>query len=337
MSNLILIFLFILWTIFGSFASVLIHRIYTHKSWIMTGRSHCPECNSTLTFLDLFPVFSYLFLLWKCRHCHKKIPAIYPILEITMGIFFVLSWAFLVDLNLIIFLNTLEIIKLILFLTISFVIVIMIFYDILYMLVADEIMIPSILTLFLLLIWASQFPQINNVFWYYKTFENDFFNIKIVNALLGSFCIYTFFYLQILIPGVIYSFKNKKPKITWELLVYYPYFPIYMIYDHIKHLLGKNKKEVEENIEDTEEIPSWMWWWDLRIAIFMWLVWGFKIAMIWLLLAYLIWSIVWIIVIIKKGRESSMIPFWPFLWIWLFLSLIFYDKILNLYFLYVLK
>ncbi len=46
------------------------------------GRSQCPQCHNTLSILDLLPVFSYLFLSGKCRHCKKPIGRTYLILEL---------------------------------------------------------------------------------------------------------------------------------------------------------------------------------------------------------------------------------------------------------------
>jgi len=44
--------------------------------------SACPHCDHRLSALDNIPVLSFLFLLGKCRHCHKKISARYPLVEI---------------------------------------------------------------------------------------------------------------------------------------------------------------------------------------------------------------------------------------------------------------
>ncbi len=92
--------LFVFGTLFGSFASVLIWRIRSKEGGIMTGRSHCPKCNHTLGALDLFPIFSYLFLGGKCRFCQEKISPVYPFLELTTGLLFMLSGYLLIDQNL---------------------------------------------------------------------------------------------------------------------------------------------------------------------------------------------------------------------------------------------
>ena len=79
---------FIFWTIFGSFISVLIWRIKNNEKWILLWRSKCPKCWNILNVQDLVPIFSYIFLKWKCRYCKNKISIIYPVLELTTWIVF---------------------------------------------------------------------------------------------------------------------------------------------------------------------------------------------------------------------------------------------------------
>lgn len=78
---------FVLGTIFGSTSSALIHRLPKNISWA-TGRSECPKCHHPLAWYDLIPLLSYLFLLGKCRYCHKSIPITYLLLEIAVGLGF---------------------------------------------------------------------------------------------------------------------------------------------------------------------------------------------------------------------------------------------------------
>ncbi len=76
-------------TVFGSFFTLAVHRIPKHQD-ITHVRSYCPKCNHKLQFLDLIPVFSYIFLGGKCRYCKDKIRPRYLILEICSGIIFIL-------------------------------------------------------------------------------------------------------------------------------------------------------------------------------------------------------------------------------------------------------
>ena len=89
MDILLYILIFIMGTVFGSFFTLAIYRIPKNQDITHT-HSYCPNCNHKLGFLDLIPVFSYIFLLGKCRYCKKKIRPRYLILEILSGITFVL-------------------------------------------------------------------------------------------------------------------------------------------------------------------------------------------------------------------------------------------------------
>jgi leader peptidase (prepilin peptidase) / N-methyltransferase len=87
MSGLVLGFLVFLFGVsVGSFLNCLIYRLSVDE--IPKGRSYCPKCKHTLSYKDLIPVFSYLFLLGKCRYCKKKISLEYPLVEILTGISF---------------------------------------------------------------------------------------------------------------------------------------------------------------------------------------------------------------------------------------------------------
>jgi leader peptidase (prepilin peptidase)/N-methyltransferase len=57
----------------GSFLNVVIDRLPAGKS-IAYPPSSCDACQHRLSWPDLFPVFSYLFLRGRCRYCKAKIP-----------------------------------------------------------------------------------------------------------------------------------------------------------------------------------------------------------------------------------------------------------------------
>ncbi len=75
--------------IIGSFLNVCILRIPDQDS-VVTGRSHCMNCNSRLKWYELIPIFSYIFLLGRCRSCKSRISIQYPIIEALNGILYVL-------------------------------------------------------------------------------------------------------------------------------------------------------------------------------------------------------------------------------------------------------
>ncbi|HEX8932138.1 MAG TPA: prepilin peptidase, partial [Patescibacteria group bacterium] len=83
-----LIILFILGICIGSFLGVIVDRLPRGES-IIKGRSYCEFCKKKLTFLDLFPVFSFIFLGGRCRYCHKKLSWYYPLIELLTGLSFV--------------------------------------------------------------------------------------------------------------------------------------------------------------------------------------------------------------------------------------------------------
>lgn len=75
--------------VIGSFLNVLILRLPLKES-ITLKRSHCMTCGHTLSWYELIPLFSYLFLGGKCRHCKARISAQYPIVEAANGIMYVI-------------------------------------------------------------------------------------------------------------------------------------------------------------------------------------------------------------------------------------------------------
>ncbi|MCL2860131.1 MAG: prepilin peptidase [Oscillospiraceae bacterium] len=78
---------FTIGTLIGSFLTLAIHRIPL-KQDILIKRSYCPKCEHRLEFLDLIPVWSYIFLKGKCRYCGNKIRPRYLIIEVISGIVF---------------------------------------------------------------------------------------------------------------------------------------------------------------------------------------------------------------------------------------------------------
>lgn len=84
------VFAFIFGLIIGSFLNVLVDRIPRNESIIKT-RSHCEHCRRTLSWWDLIPLFSYLYLHGRCRYCHKHISFFYPVVEVLTGFLFMFT------------------------------------------------------------------------------------------------------------------------------------------------------------------------------------------------------------------------------------------------------
>lgn len=76
---------FLLGAALFSFMNVVAWRLPRGKN-PLTGRSFCPQCGATLTAADLVPVFSWVFLRGRCRHCKAPIPARYLLVELLGGV-----------------------------------------------------------------------------------------------------------------------------------------------------------------------------------------------------------------------------------------------------------
>ena len=68
----------------GSFVGVIAHRLPRGRS-IVGPRSECPSCGSQIAAYDNVPVISWLVLGGHCRNCNARIPARYPLIELTVG------------------------------------------------------------------------------------------------------------------------------------------------------------------------------------------------------------------------------------------------------------
>ena len=69
----------------GSFLNCTAIRICRGEDFVK-GRSHCMNCGHDLYLKDLVPIFSWVFLKGKCRYCHAKISARYPLVEIIFAL-----------------------------------------------------------------------------------------------------------------------------------------------------------------------------------------------------------------------------------------------------------
>lgn len=101
----------------GSFLNVVILRLPRRLEWewkrdarevleepelydppppgIVVERSHCPHCKTALSWYENIPLFSWLVLRGKCRHCKAPISPQYPIVELLTALLAVASvWRF---------------------------------------------------------------------------------------------------------------------------------------------------------------------------------------------------------------------------------------------------
>lgn len=124
-----IILFFILGTLMGSFYTVVGLRLPKNESFVYS-RSRCDQCKHELSFLDMVPIISYLFLGGKCRYCKSKIDILSTIIEIFTGVLFAVSfysYSFSIDL-----LIALGIVSLLIIVLVS---------DLTYLIIPDEVLI----------------------------------------------------------------------------------------------------------------------------------------------------------------------------------------------------
>lgn len=346
-------YIFVLWLIFWSFSSVIIHRLKSQKKWMFLWRSECPNCKHLLNYKDLFPVFSFLSTGWKCRYCKSKISFIYPILELSMWLIFLASAYFLVDINLILWLDVLEIIKLFFYLVMWVLTIVYVFYDILFLEIPDSVLFIQILLAYIFLAIQSYlgFNFMPNILWSFEITNIWFIGVLAFwTALIWGFYMimlkeleYIYDILILVLWGVGFYILSKifpgilleMPLASWLIWAY-----AFFLFFFLQILVSGGK---------------WMWGWDLRIAILIWLfVWIKRLFFTWLT-TYMIWSILWILIIfvqfikrykivkssnfekfkIKLGKKKysldTQIPFGPFLAVGMYLMIFFETQIMQFF------
>ena len=82
-------------SIVGSYFETTNQRIARDDNLILDSnkrflRSQCDDCKRELSWLDLFPIFSFLLLKGKCRYCKKPIKIDHLISEFLFGLIFCL-------------------------------------------------------------------------------------------------------------------------------------------------------------------------------------------------------------------------------------------------------
>lgn len=74
----------------GSFANLIADRLNVRSIW--GGRSICLNCGEKLTWRELVPVLSYIFLGGKCKHCKSKLTPSFLVSELGAGVLTVLLY-----------------------------------------------------------------------------------------------------------------------------------------------------------------------------------------------------------------------------------------------------
>ena len=146
-----IISLFLTGLFVGSFLNVLADRLPREES-VLKGRSHCEKCKKILRWYDMIPVLSFVFLKGKCRYCHTPLSFYYPVVELTTGILFTVTFVFVT--------NNFQLdqtVTLIYYLFMVSSLIVIFFADLKYGIIPDRIIFPAILVSFLYLLLNTQY------------------------------------------------------------------------------------------------------------------------------------------------------------------------------------
>lgn len=141
---MIVVIIFILGLLVGSFLNVVVYRIHRAETFVK-GFSKCLFCGHRLYAKDLIPLFSYIFLKGRCRYCKQKFSKQYFLVELSTALAFsliiinLLPGFQLANLTALLFLQILYYLVITAFLVVIFV------YDLKYYLILDKIIIPAVL------------------------------------------------------------------------------------------------------------------------------------------------------------------------------------------------
>jgi leader peptidase (prepilin peptidase)/N-methyltransferase len=87
-ATIIIVFVFLLGSVIGSFLNVCITRIPEGVSIVAPG-SRCPQCLTPIQPYDNVPIFAWMWLRGKCRSCALAISPMYPLIELGTALLFV--------------------------------------------------------------------------------------------------------------------------------------------------------------------------------------------------------------------------------------------------------
>ncbi|OGD24799.1 hypothetical protein A2819_00965 [Candidatus Azambacteria bacterium RIFCSPHIGHO2_01_FULL_40_24] len=208
---------FIFGMIVGSFLNVVIYRLNPTlqlKGGVF-GRSMCPNCKTQLKWYDLIPLFSFICLCGRCRHCRKKISWQYPMVEILSGLIWILVFSKNLDnfqftifnlqsISNLQFLNQLNLLNFFYHVLIFSTLLVIAVYDFKWKIIPDKIVYPAIIVVFLYNIFNSL------KYFNFKTFKLlnfeilKYINIEIfIYPLLAAIIAFFLFFL-------IYFFSNGR-------------------------------------------------------------------------------------------------------------------------------
>lgn len=72
----------------GSFVNVVAWRLPREES-LLAPPSHCPRCGTPLAWFENVPLFGWLLIRGRCRHCRQPVSSRYPLVELLSALLWV--------------------------------------------------------------------------------------------------------------------------------------------------------------------------------------------------------------------------------------------------------
>lgn len=192
----VIICLFALGAVIGSFLNVCIYRLPEGGSLWWPG-SHCPQCKHPIRWYDNVPIVSYILLRGRCRDCRARISPQYLIVESLTGALFALLA--------VTFLSRGEPIPCtVIYLTLACVLIVASFIDLKYMIIPDELTITGMV---LAPILSLIFPALHEFSGARRHAEAIFANAHLnglVHSLIGMAAGAGFIYMMRVLGGLLF-------------------------------------------------------------------------------------------------------------------------------------
>ncbi|MBI2593430.1 prepilin peptidase [Candidatus Daviesbacteria bacterium] len=279
----------------GSLTKALADRSLTKRTF--WGRSYCEKCKKHLAWYDLFPVLSYIFLKGKCRYCKSKLSFEYPLSEVLMGLMVAGIFYKYVPLN---FLElgwhdqTLIVSSVLFYCLILVVLAAVFITDFKTGYIPDRITYPSIWISFVYLLGISMFK----VYLIYEALKDS----PVGKYLLPPHSNY--FYTH--------AIDLSAPLFSGALMAL-----VLGVFFYLLILITRGKG---------------MGGGDLKLGVFLGLVFGFPYALVVLMLSFLLGSVFGVgLILAGKKKFGQTIPFGPFLSLAGIISIFWGSQILGWY------
>ncbi len=219
-------FIFVFGIFLGSFLNVLIDRLPRGER--ITGRSYCENCKKTLTWKDLIPVLSFLYLRGKCRYCGSKLSSYYPFVELVTGVMFALTYLLIFNFQFSIFNEIINhkslIINLFYYLFVVSSMIVIFFADLKYGIIPDKVLFPAI-------IFTSSFLLFDAM--YHKLVYDTVLGYPLINHILSAFGGFGFMlFLFIITKGKGMGFGDVKLVFLIGLILGFPgiFYAVYLAF-----------------------------------------------------------------------------------------------------------